>query len=116
LAPELILRYTPNQSILDENKLLSQSQTIFKSVDKGLLLGAMFLDLSKAFDSISHSKLLAKLSKYGFNGKELNWFEDYLFQRTTQVTYNSCISKEHDIMTGVPQGSIIGPLPIPDIF
>ena len=76
---------------------------IRKSVDDGNLLGGVFIDLSKAFDTISHSKLLEKLPKYGIEGKEYAWLKDYLFARKAVVSYNNCVS-------GVPQGSILGPL------
>ena len=54
--------------------------------------------------------LLDKLSLYGVDGKELEWFKDYLFFRKAKVAYNSCFPKEKALLTGVPQGSILGPL------
>ena len=83
---------------------------IRKSVDDGKLVGAVFIDLSKAFDTISHSKLLKKLPKYGIDGKEYAWFKDYLFARKAVVSYNNCVSDEQELYSGVPQGSILGPL------
>ena len=81
-----------------------------KSVDEGNLVGAVFIDLSKAFDTISHSKLLQKLSLYGIKGRELEWFKDYLFNRQGSVYFNNGISQREVFSTGVPQGSILGPL------
>ena len=49
-------------------------------MDKGQLVGAVFVDLSKAFDTISHSILLTKQPSYDIDGNELTWFEDYLFE------------------------------------
>ena len=113
---------------LDQNALLSQFQfgfrpklstelaathlldNIRKSVDDGKLVGAVFIDLSKAFDTISHSKLLEKLPKYGIDGKEYAWFKDYLFARKAVVSYNNCVSDEKELYSGAPQGSILGPL------
>ena len=113
---------------LDENKLLSTRQFGFRakmsteiaatlllddirrSVDKGQQLGALFVYLSKAFDTISHSKLLTKLPSYGIDSKELTWFEDYLFNRSAQVSYNDVLSEAQQLNSGVPQGSILGPL------
>ena len=83
---------------------------IRKNVDKGQLVAAVFVDLSKAFDTISHSKLLTKLPSYGIDGKELAWFEDYLFNRSAQVSYNDVLSEAQQLKSGVPQGSILGPL------
>ncbi len=55
------------------------------NVDKGNLVGAMFIDLIKAFDTVNHSQLLNKLPQYSVHGKELDWFKDYLFQRMVHV-------------------------------
>ena len=54
-------------------------------VDKGLLVGATFIDLSKAFDTISHAKILDKLPSYGISGQEHEWMTDYLFSRKQYV-------------------------------
>ena len=113
---------------LDKNKLLSKFQFGFrrrlskelaatclldeirKSVDQGKLVGATFIDHSKAFDTISHSNLLQKLPQYGIKEGELSWFADYLFHRSAAVSYGKSSSKIADIQTGVSQGSILGPL------
>ena len=73
-------------------------------------MGAAFIDLSEAFDKIRHLNLLEKLPQYGIREEELNWFTDYLFNRSVMVNYDSCLSNAHDVLTGVPQGSIIAPL------
>ena len=80
------------------------------SVDEGNLVAAVFIDLIKAFDTISHSKLLQNLSLYGIKGQELQWCKDYLFNRQGSVHFNNCISQREMFSTGVPQGSILGPL------
>ena len=115
-------------AFLEAKKLISQSQFGFRPklstelaatflfdnirqhVDEGNLVGATFIDLSKAFDTISHSNLLKKLPQYGICDKELRWFTDYLFHRSMVVSYGSCLSSKREILTGVPQGSILGPL------
>ena len=112
----------------NENKLLSKNQFGFRpkmstelaavkfideirmSVDEGNLAGAVFIDLTEAFDTISHSKLLGKLPQYGITGEEPDWFKDYLFNRAPCVSYNNHVSQECHLRTGVPQGSKIGPL------
>ena len=81
-----------------------------KSIDKGELVGAVFIDLSKAFDTVGHSILLSKLSSYGISGTELDWFTNYLFNRSQQVILENIRSDITKITCGVPQGSILGPL------
>ena len=83
---------------------------IRKEAGKGSLTGAIFVDLSKAFDTVSHSSLLNKLPSFGIHGTELNWFTDYLFNRRQFVQSNGCASDITPVFGGVPQGSIIGPL------
>ena len=83
---------------------------IRKEADKGSLTGAIFVDLSKAFDTVSHSSLLNKLPSFGIHGTELNWFTYYLFNRSQFVPSNGCAFDIMPVLCGVPQGSIIGPL------
>jgi hypothetical protein len=84
--------------------------TIYNAVEKNETTIGIFLDLSKAFDTIDHKILIHKLELYGFRGIVLDWFKDYLYNRKQYVYYNSCDSELKDIICGVPQGSILGPL------
>ena len=70
----------------------------------------MFLDLSKAFDLIDHSILKTKLAHVGIIGHALHWFDNYLFGRTQSVCVNGTTSEAMDLNSGVPQGSVLGPL------
>ena len=94
-----------------ELAVLSFTDSIRRSMDQGLLTGAVFIDLRKAFDTVDHDLLLEKLTKgYGVTGKELGWFKDYLTDRRQVVTVQSTLSDPCDVAFGVPQGSILGPL------
>ncbi len=70
----------------------------------------IYIDLSKAFDTLDHSILLAKLKHYGIRDRENKFFASYLTQRYQYVEFNGSISGALPISTGVPQGSILGPL------
>jgi hypothetical protein len=83
---------------------------IRKDVDKGNIVGAVFIDLSKAFDTLSHGVLLEKLQAYGIKGNELLWFTDYLFCRQQFFRIGANSSPYEPVFSGVPQASILGPL------
>ncbi len=80
------------------------------AVEKDEASIGIFLDLSKAFDTIDHDIPLHKLEHYGFRGIVLEWFKSYLHDRKQFVSYNSHESDMKNIICGVPQGSILGPL------
>ena len=80
------------------------------NLDKGNTIGAIFMDLSKAFDTINHELLIAKLKAYGFSYNALCYMRSYLTNRNQRVNLNCHFSPWKNIITGVPQGSILGPL------
>ena len=85
-------------------------ERIRSSIDKGKYACGIFIDLKKAFDTVNHKILLSKLEHYGIRGNILNWFESYLTDRKQYVYLNGHASKMKDIVCGVPQGSVLGPL------
>ena len=83
---------------------------VISALDEKNLPLTIYMDLSKAFDTLDHNILLAKLRYYGINETPTRWFESYLTNRLQYVELNDLASKKQKITTGVPQGSIIGPL------
>ena len=80
------------------------------SLERNEIVGSVFVDLSKAFDSINHCLLLQKLALYGFRDESLEWFRNYLSGRRQRVAYGDEMSEWVNVRMGVPQGSILGPL------
>ena len=80
------------------------------SVDKGKAFGALLTDLSKAFDCLDHELLTAKLNAYGFTLPALRLIHDYLSNRKQRTKIDDNYSSWSEILFGVPQGSILGPL------
>ena len=81
-----------------------------KSLDKKGYAGAILMDLSKAFDTINHELLLAKLHAYGFSKSALKLIQSYLSNRWQRTKINTSFSSWTELFIGVPQGSILGPL------
>ena len=83
---------------------------IYKFIDDKKWTAVASLDLSKAFDSISHQLMLKKLEKLGLSRNTTQWISSYLTNRTQVIKFKHFTSEEETIMSGVPQGSILGPL------
>ena len=81
-----------------------------KAVDTKKVFGALLTDLSKAFDCLQHDVVIAKLNDYGFDHPALNLIQNYLANRKQRTKINGSYSPWNDILFGVPQGSILGPL------
>ena len=83
---------------------------IYEENDKGKIVGIASLDLSKAFDSINHSLLIEKLRNLGLGLTSLTWCRSYLTDRTQQTKFKKFESTTEIVTSGVPQGSILGPI------
>ena len=80
------------------------------AIEDGQFSCGIFLDLSKAFDTVDHSILIRKLGHYGIRGIANYWFTSYVHNRRQYVTIGSSKSDELVVTNGVPQGSVLGPL------
>ena len=82
---------------------------IYSGLNHKKVIGSICLDVAKAFDSINHDILLFKLKKIGFSENSISWFRSYL-TRTQVVKFNTTVSSQRPVLTGIGQGTILGPL------
>jgi len=90
--------------------LIEMYHKVSEAIDRNEYCIGVFIDLAKAFDTLDHKILLAKLEHYGVRGLALQWFKSYLSDRKQYVIINGVSSELKNVSFGVPQGSILGPL------
>lgn len=117
-----MLKWLQKHKLLNENQhgfrkgrstttaLMNAINEVIDGMDNGEYMQMLNFDLSKAFDSVSHTILLKKLYAHGFRGTVLRLLESYLKNRSQKVFLNGVSSTEHAVEYGVPQGSVLGPI------
>ena len=100
--------FVPAKSCL--SNLLETLDYITSSLVDGYCVDEILLDFAKAFDLVPHRRLVQKIRAYGVTDELTRWFEDFLACRKQRVTIGEANSKWSDVRSGVPQGSVLGPL------
>ena len=93
-----------------ETQLIQTIHDISKSLDVKKTVDMAILDFTKAFDKVPHKRLIHKLKYYGITGPISSWIESFLTERTQQVVINGSASTPIQVTSGVPQGTVLGPL------
>lgn len=93
-----------------ETQLVTLVHELSSALDRGVQTDMVILDFSKAFDRVPHQRLLRKLNHYGIRGNTHRWISAFLTNRTQQVVVEGATSEKAAVISGVPQGTVLGPL------
>ena len=99
--------FVPGRSCITQLLCCMEDWTML--LDQGYPIDTIYMDFQKAFDSVPHRRLLAKLKGYGITGRLLKWMEDFLIGRKQRVVMGNESSEWSNVISGIPQGSVLGP-------
>ena len=117
-----IIKHIEDNRLLSENQhafragrscltqLLQHMDAVLKSLENNLNIDVVYLDFSKAFDYVDHNMLLKKVKQFGIKGKLYSWIESFITNRYQQVLVDGKLSSRERVVSGVPQGTVLGPL------
>ena len=93
-----------------ETQLITLVHELAANLEAGAQTDLIILDFSKAFDKVPHERLLRKLSHYGIRGRTLTWIREFLSNRQQEVMVDGAVSDPAPVVSGVPQGTVLGPI------
>ena len=108
--PKINLRNQCIYLVLLQSQVITVCQDIADTLDNGDRMDAIIVDFSKAFDLVPHGRLLVKIANSGVDARVVEWIKQFLIGRKQRVRVDGELSDEVRVTSGVPQGSVLGPL------